>query len=605
MLPLALRKPNRYWLAAMAAVLLAWALAYGAAQRQQSATLQALGRDIQVHALALRGATARHSYLPYTVAQHPLVQAVLRHPSPANVAAANHYLEDINRNAGSLALYAMDAHGRTLAASNWRSSQSFVGQDYGNRPYFLQALRGEQGRFYGVGKTTGEPGYFLSAPVRSAAPATPSAQAAQTLGVVAVKVDLRPLQTTWQNAAYPVLLTDAHGIVMLGSEPAWLYHATRPLDGAEQDWLARHSVYGTHPVNRQTLPWDVRPVPNDSAQGVEHGAIVQTALAGQVQQLLAVQDTLPELGWTLTVTHSAAVVQQAFYATATLTLLVAALLATAWRLVQTRRLQQYQAQQAQLQHVQRRAMLDEMASTLAHEINQPLLAIGAQASAALLWQEQGKTDALRESLQRIEEQKNRAATIVSRIRSHVKSQTAGAEVCTLRQLVDNVAGFLAPELRQHHTTLTCEVPTTLPPLRVDKVLMEQVLLNLLLNALQALQAQHGPPATQRWVGVRASSDGGEGSGHTLTVVVEDNGPGIAPAIAAQLFRQFVSTKPQGLGMGLSICRSIVEAHRGTLQFANRPEGGARFTLTLPAHTAAHTADHATDHATDHDPAPKP
>ena len=152
--------------AALALLLIA-AAGQWSARREASFQADSIHRAIEVHALALRGAAAKYSYLPFTVAQHPDVLVALAQPfEPAVQQRANHYIEEVNRRAGSDALYLVNPQGSTLAASNWNTAQSFVGQWYANRPYFSDALEGRNGQFYGVGQTTGEPGLFLSAPVR-------------------------------------------------------------------------------------------------------------------------------------------------------------------------------------------------------------------------------------------------------------------------------------------------------------------------------------------------------------------------------------------------------------------------------------------------------
>lgn len=160
-----------------------------AARREAGFQADNIRRQIEVHALALRGAAAKYSYLPFTVARHPDVLAALADPhDPAVQRRANHYIEEVNRRAGSDALSLIALDGTTLVASNWNTGQSFVGQSYANRAYFSDARAGRSGQFYGVGQTTGEQGLFLSAPVY---------QTGAVIGVIAVKVSLRQIAEAW------------------------------------------------------------------------------------------------------------------------------------------------------------------------------------------------------------------------------------------------------------------------------------------------------------------------------------------------------------------------------------------------------------------------
>lgn len=234
-------------------------------------------------------------------------------------------------------------------------------------------------------------------------------------------------------------------------------------------------------------------------------------------------------------------------------------------------LRQHQHEE-QLQHAQRLASLGEMASTLAHELNQPLAALSNFASAAKAFAEQGKHDLLVSSLDETAAQAQRAAEIVRRIRGFVRQRTAGQEDCAVSVLVANVLALLQGEMRQQQARAVVRLPADLPAVRGDRVLLEQVLLNLVLNSLQAMQAT---PLEHRVVEIDAAVLDGR-----MHISVADQGPGIDTALAEQVFAPFFTTKPDGLGLGLNICRTIMEGHRGRLVLTHRAEGGTVFTLEL-------------------------
>jgi PAS domain S-box-containing protein len=226
----------------------------------------------------------------------------------------------------------------------------------------------------------------------------------------------------------------------------------------------------------------------------------------------------------------------------------------------------------QLQHAQRLASLGEMASTLAHELNQPLMALSNFASAAKAFAEQGNQSLLVSSLDETMAQAQRSAEIVRRIRGFVRQRTAGTEDCAVAALVSNALALLQGEMRMRQARAEVHIPAGLPEVRGDRVLLEQVLLNLLSNSLHAMQAT---PPEQRLVEIEAEVQEGR-----MHIRVADRGPGIDAALAEQVFAPFFTTKTGGLGLGLNICRTIVEAHRGRLSFANRAGGGTVFTLEL-------------------------
>jgi len=233
-------------------------------------------------------------------------------------------------------------------------------------------------------------------------------------------------------------------------------------------------------------------------------------------------------------------------------------------------------QRNQLVHIQRVSGMGQLSSALAHEISQPLGAILRNAEAGELFL--GKTpldmEELRAIFGDIRRDEQRAAAVIERMRSLLKRQEIAPETLEVKDLLDQVATFLKPEFQAHHAELALEVPRGLPALQADRIQLQQVLLNLLLNSLDALGEL--PPARRRVV-IGVSSEGGR-----LEFSVMDWGTGIAPARLDSVFEPFMSTKKTGTGIGLAICKTIVEAHGGRIRAERNPGGGAILRFTLPA-----------------------
>lgn len=230
-------------------------------------------------------------------------------------------------------------------------------------------------------------------------------------------------------------------------------------------------------------------------------------------------------------------------------------------------------QTAKMQRASRMASMGEMASTLAHELSQPLMALVSFAGAASAYTSRGDQDLALQALGEINEQAQRAADIVKRIRGFVKQHTPGFQSCTVNDVVNNVVALLRPEIRHQQARVLTQLSLFPPLIQADRVLLEQVLLNLVVNAMQAM---HDMPPAEKVVQIDTGEDE-----CGVFIRVSDWGPGIAPVVAAQLFEPFFTTKPDGLGLGLNICRTTVESHRGRLLFENKPGGGAMFTVQLP------------------------
>jgi two-component system sensor kinase FixL len=226
----------------------------------------------------------------------------------------------------------------------------------------------------------------------------------------------------------------------------------------------------------------------------------------------------------------------------------------------------------ELAHVMRLASLGEMATQIAHEINQPLAAI-ALYSAAGLRTMAGECDRnkMETWLEAINTQAKRASEIVKRVRSFVQKGEPRLAPLDLNLVARETAALVDHDARSHDVEIVLALAEGLPLVQGERVLLEQVIFNLLRNAIDAVLAGPG----ERRVMLRTFSDA-----QLVYVEVSDTGPGVNPALGEQIFSSFVTSKQGGLGMGLAISRSIVEAHGGSLRFASNPGGGATFTFSL-------------------------
>ncbi|VXC55469.1 nitrogen regulation protein NR(II) [Massilia sp. 9I] len=241
-------------------------------------------------------------------------------------------------------------------------------------------------------------------------------------------------------------------------------------------------------------------------------------------------------------------------------------------------------QQEKLETSARLATMGEMSSMLAHELNQPLAAISSYTAGALnVLERTGQSGEpvnsgmLRHALEQARQQAQRAGQIIRSVHEFVKKREPRREPVSIRSVVEGVRALVELQARQAGATLRVELPPQLPPVLADRVMLEQVLLNLTRNAIEAMV---DTPVAQRVLRVAAAHADG-----MVTVSVIDRGHGIAPEVAAGLFSPFYSTKAEGMGMGLSICRTAIEFHGGTLTHAANPDGGTVFSFALPAQAA--------------------
>jgi len=242
-----------------------------------------------------------------------------------------------------------------------------------------------------------------------------------------------------------------------------------------------------------------------------------------------------------------------------------------------RKLAELEAQQrrSELAHLSRVTTLGELSSSLAHELNQPLGAILRNTEAAELFLEDPSPDLdeLRAILVDIRKDDQRAGAVIDGIRSMLKRRKVEHSVLDLNVLLSEVISLVRPDAELRKVQLVLKAASSLPPVRGDRVQLQQVLLNLLLNAMDAM---NGFAPDHRRVTVRVQP-----SGPRIEVAVSDTGQGIPTDQLTRLFEPFYTTKPNGIGLGLPISRSILETHGGSIRAENDPNGGATFYLTLP------------------------
>lgn len=600
---------------AMVAALLGLTL-WQAALWSERAALQAIReeglRRLSLYVGNLTGEMERHDYLPRILAEDGAVKAVLLNPRDGlAVDMANRYLERINDFAQASATYVMDRDGMTLAASNWRSERSFVGRNFQFRPYFQQAMGGELGRYFALGTTSLKPGYYLARPVFQDYDTD-----REIIGVIVVKVGMEQLEETWRGGSVQALVSDAHGVVFIASDPAWRFKSLEPLEPGLRDRIRASRQYHDAPLDPLPLKGNRELGGGDRRVKLERtGYLMQSA-------------PVPETPWTLHVLSPIAEVKhRVFVVTALAGLVFLIVLVSALYLVQRRRhfndrlaYQQQVAEtladardqlearvrertsdlssanrhlmreirerrraeldlrrtQAELLQAGKLAVLGTLSTSINHELNQPLGAIRSYADNARAFLDRARPEAARDNLVSISELTERMAAIITRLKSFARKSKADVREVPLRPSLTNALDLLEPRLRKEGVEVVLDLPDGDIPVRGGAVRLEQVFVNLFTNAVDAMA---GRETRVLAVTVDETEDG-------VSVRVADTGHGIPEDQLPNIFDAFVTTKGErgdedgGLGIGLSISYSIVENFGGTLEAANRPKGGAVFTLRL-------------------------
>jgi len=600
-LPSFLRRPRWRNLALLALALapLLWPLHQLAERYYLSELLQQNRQTLDLYVANLLGTLRRYEVLPQILGDLPALHNVLRQPQQPEAAdEANRLLKKILERTGADSLYLMDATGRTLATSNWDQPDSFIGRNFAFRPYFSEAMAGRQGQFFGLGTTSGKRGYYFAAAVR---------EGGEALGVLVIKVDLDHTEQLWGNTPERLLTTDRHGVVILTSQSDWRFRATRPLDANELAEIAAKLPYPT----RNPQPLQLNP-----------------------KDWLIQQHRIEETGWTVQILAPRSLLERPVRAVLisggavllVLMLLLGLLLQRRRHYLErialdsrTRRelerrvqertqdleelnqrlkqevLEREQAQQ-ELVHAQddlvqagKLSALGTMSASISHELSQPLAAIRSYADNAGVLLDHQRYPEARDNLQLISQLTKRMASIIGHLKAFARRDRQAPESVALQPALEDALALLANRRRSLEVELIRDLPDATLWVQAGETRLRQVLGNLLANALDSL-ADRAPPR-RLWLSAQTLDD------RRIALTLRDNGPGFSAEALERAREPFYTTKTtaRGLGLGLAICDSLVNALGGELLLANQPGGGALVTLNLLPATSAVSAQTVEDY----------
>ncbi|WP_306147203.1 MULTISPECIES: ATP-binding protein [unclassified Roseibium] len=548
----------------------------------------------------LKGALQRYEPLPSLIAERPSLVALLK--SPTDPELLKRVNEDLRLSAYRLKasdVYVMDVSGITLAASSYQKELSFVGRSFAYRPYFTQALEGGTGRFFALGTTSGERGYFFAAPIEDNE---------RVIGVVAVKFTVDGFEQAWRNADHQIIVSDLRGVVFMASRPDWHFRTLRPLTRTEIAEIQ---------ANRQYPADGLLPLVNTVKPLTEDLNLIKIEDEPSGYRYISSSEYISDAGWNVRILVSATRARtQAFAAVLILVLGIMLIgLAVAFyiqrRAQLLERLLTQQAAQEQLEvRVEERtadlnrtnaqlleevaerkaaetrlrktqtelvqagklAALGQMSAALSHEFNQPLAAVKSYAENALKLLERNRTPETRENISRISEMTDRMASISKHLRNFARRPMEKVRPVPLVQIVNDAIGLLQPRLRGSGAKLNFAQPDEEVWVMGGHIRLQQVVVNLLTNALDAMKDRQ---PVQIDIGLRTDAD-------TCVLSVRDYGAGVSEEEMGQVFDPFFTTKQpgEGMGLGLSISYNIVKDFGGTLRVSNHDEGGAVFSIDL-------------------------
>jgi two-component system C4-dicarboxylate transport sensor histidine kinase DctB len=542
-------------------------------------------QNLETVSLSINATLSKYEELPQAIAKDARIhEALIAKSQPAQIAAANQYLAEINQILGTDTIYIMNRDGLTLASSNWDQQDSYVGDNYSFRPYFTGAMQSGIGKFYGIGVASGKPGYYIACPV---------AVDGRVLGVITIKIRLSEIQSAIGEFNDYLVVTNEDGIVILSSESSQLYKATRLLSVE-----ARERINGSRQFSGQSL-----------APFQFHGAAItidddneRKLLNGESYLVQSVP--LGERGWDIVQisgtreTRTIALASSVAIGFAVGFLMISLLNWYYRRTAHREKLEIFANIESQIQErtleltekvrdlekaeailkktrddaVQagKLAVLGQMAAGVTHELSQPLSAIQLYAGNTKRLLESGNLPMAFENIENINALVTRAGAILSELKTLYRNDETRVEPIGLNTIIQNAVLVMNPFLRKANVRLNV--------LGLDDKVMsstgklEQVFINLISNSIDALA-----DSPEGVIDIQCAR-----VGEQVVVRYIDNGPGLGDAVAGKVFEPFFTTKPsgKGLGLGLAISKFIVDAIGGKIDCRNLSAGGLEFTLVL-------------------------
>ncbi|MCF7503668.1 ATP-binding protein [Vibrio sp. L3-7] len=525
-----------------------------------------------------------------------LVDALHSPSNSAQIELTNRYLEHVNTVIQASDTYLLDSIGTTIAASNWSLKHSFVGRNFAFRPYYQQAILGNENQYFALGSTSGKRGYYYSYPV---------SYAAEIIGVIVVKMDLSLIEASWKGKQSFFVADDKDQIVFMSSNPEWLFKSLQPLDKAQQTRIQESRQYLDTKIESLHFSGDLESSTSSIQsphQLVKERFFTSSRFLDDPKLTVRVFSPTHLVWWDLI---AYLVVLSLVFAIIYLTMQLNH--HRQQRRAQIDRLQSEAKQKLEFQVLERTselhieikqrietervlrqtqdeliqaaklAVLGQMSASISHELNNPLAAIRSYADNGRLFLAKEKPDRVDDNLSRISALTDRMAKISHQLRSFAKKSTA-EELHTLQILpvLHSSKELMKPQLKSERVKVN-ELPEKFDAcVFANAIQLEQVIINLLTNAIQAMEHQD-----EKQLAIlleRKRSDNEQAS--ILLIHVDDSGPGFKSSSTGDFFEPFHTTKKNGLGLGLSISQQIIGGINGKLITGTSPQGGARFSIEL-------------------------
>ncbi|MDJ0622763.1 MAG: ATP-binding protein [Desulfocapsaceae bacterium] len=563
---------------------------------------------LELHTTYLRGVLEKYESLPELLANDKrLINYLVNPGGRERIKALNRYLETVNSISDASDTYLMDKEGLTIAASNWNEEHPFVGRNFSYRPYFKEAMKGQLGRYFALGTTSSRRGYYFAYPVR---------HEGEILGALVIKIGIDSVEQAWGHKNQSFLVTDPDGVIFFTTNHNWRFHTLFPL--AEE---TRNRIVASRRYPNATL----EPISIVDEQLTPHGRIVKIFFADsqKVNTYLLQSEYMEHAGWNVQILSETNKVERLVIAMVMMLsfffLLGGLLHLLIWqrkqRLLEIKKFEEQSRKvledanerletrvsertaeltqtnlllrqeiderrkteialkntRSELVHAAKLAALGQMSAGINHELNQPLAAIRSYTDNCKLFLNKERIDEAKWNLDHIAELTDRMARIGVQLKLFSRKSSGQITTVPLHGVIDGALEILKPALRKAEVIISVTIIPESLEVKANNVLLQQVLVNLIGNALQSVDGMN-----EKKIMVSAQR-----RKERIMVAVEDTGSGIDSEHLPHIFEPFYTTKKsgQGLGLGLTITERIIKDMNGCIEIS-KIAGGARFEFFL-------------------------
>ena len=502
---------------------------------------------INMYKSSLESSIYQYKFLPFILSQNQkIVDIATGNLDPVE---SGYFLQRIKYATNVANVFVQDKSGKAIASSNWDSPDSYIGRNYGFRPYFKAAMAGRLGQFYGVGITSLTPGYFISYGLTSGG---------EIIGTITIEINLSDLEDVWASGPDEIIVSDRHNIIFLSSNKAWKNKTLGDISARTIDKVDAEKQFVRHLLS---------PIALKRCYSVADMTFYSNSMFGcALPGIFSIEEDILDYGWTILSLQST----HYYYALAVLAVLLALLIygviLFAYRNFRNKYKRSVQKLQNQLVENSKLASIGQMATELAHEFNQPLSAIYMLLDTSRLLLERKLYSQVDDNLALVASHIERMTQQISELKSFASRHRISSGNANIVMVANSSLKLFQATLKKSNVQLEFQASHNVIQVPCNEIGLEQIFSNLITNALEAMSNQE----KKRLLIFINKADG------KVQVLVRDNGGGISEP--TRIFDSYFSTKQRGTGLGLAIVKGIVENSGGSIKAQNHAAGGAEFSI---------------------------